>query len=432
MLSAGAYELVPVHEQGGVVDAPWGHARHPLGDRHHEQPRPPGRGDRVEHEQARGPQHACGLCDDGVRVMDVLEDLARRDDIGAALAQRHLRHVGPYDAHPTVGGEPQRARRQVDADVPIAEALRVRCHQAAAAGQVYEQRTGARCRRDEPGAGRRDPGQHRERPAEAPTTRRRGRRTAPGRCGVARLWPRPGACHRSRVHDRRNSRECQTPHVRAATAHRRLLAGLVLGCHPGPTLTVTAAVTALAWSAGQRPPRLLWVLLAVLAGQLAVGWCNDARDGERDRRAGRTEKPVVRGWISPVALATAAALAATSAVPLSYLAGGPLGGSAHLVAVASALAYDLWLKATPLSLLPWSCRRADPRLRHVRGLELAVPPARWSSWCAPCSAPAPTWPTLPRHRQRPPRRRRRTAGVLGRHGPRGLRSSRCWRPWRCC
>lgn len=165
--------------------------------------------------------------------------------------------------------------------------------------------------------------------------------------------------------------------MRAATAHRRLLAGLVLGCHPGPTLTVTTAVTALAWSAGQRPPRLLWVLLAVLAGQLAVGWCNDARDGERDRRAGRTEKPVVRGWISPVALATAAALAATSAVPLSYLAGGPLGGSAHLVAVASALAYDLWLKATPLSLLPWVVSFGLIPVFVTYGLEPAVPPAGW-------------------------------------------------------
>lgn len=168
-----------------------------------------------------------------------------------------------------------------------------------------------------------------------------------------------------------------TRHVVVARARRRLLLGLLVGCHPGPTATVTFAVAALAWTAGQTMPRLVWVVLAVLTGQLAVGWCNDARDGGRDLRAGRSEKPVVRGWIDPPALAVAAVLAATACVPLSYLAGGTVGGSAHVLAVASALAYDLWLKATPLSLLPWMVSFGLVPFFVTYGLQPPQPPAAW-------------------------------------------------------
>lgn len=158
---------------------------------------------------------------------------------------------------------------------------------------------------------------------------------------------------------------------------QRPLLGLLVGSHPGPTLTVTFAVTALAWAAGQTLPRLAWVALAVLTGQLAVGWCNDARDGGRDRLADRTEKPVVRGWIGPAALARATVAAAIACIPLSYLAGGPVGGTAHVVAVASALAYDLWLKATPLSLLPWLVSFGLIPVFVTYGLVPPRPPAAW-------------------------------------------------------
>lgn len=163
----------------------------------------------------------------------------------------------------------------------------------------------------------------------------------------------------------------------AQARERGLLLGLAVGCHPGPTLTVTFAVTALAWTAGQTPARLSWVALAVLAGQLAVGWCNDARDGDRDRLAGRVEKPVVRGWVSARQLAVAAGFAAAACVPLSYLAGGPIGGSAHVLAVASALGYDLWLKATPWSLVPWMVSFGLVPVFVSYGLQPPAPAATW-------------------------------------------------------
>ena len=124
---------------------------------------------------------------------------------------------------------------------------------------------------------------------------------------------------------------------------------LVAACHPGPALAVTALATALAVSADARPVR---VGLAFLAGQLSVGWSNDWIDAERDRAGARADKPVVQGL--PVAVVrTAALLAAAACVPLS-LALGWRAGLAHLVAVASAWAYNGALKSTLLSWAPYA------------------------------------------------------------------------------
>lgn len=154
--------------------------------------------------------------------------------------------------------------------------------------------------------------------------------------------------------------------------------GLIVGCHPGPTLVVTAAVTALAAALGRGLAGCLAVFLAVLAGQLSTGWANDARDGERDVRSLRWEKPVVRGWVTTRALWFASGAAAVACVPLSFLAGGWIGGAAHLVAVASASAYNLWLKTTPWSFLPYmvSFGMVAPFLTF--GLTPPHPPAVWA------------------------------------------------------
>lgn len=129
----------------------------------------------------------------------------------------------------------------------------------------------------------------------------------------------------------------------------RIAAGLVRACHPGPTLAVTALATALAVSVDARPAR---VALAFLSGQLSVGWSNDWVDAGRDRAVARADKPVV-GGLPVAAVRTAALLAAAACVPLS-LALGWRAGVAHLVAVASAWAYNTALKATVLSWAPYA------------------------------------------------------------------------------
>lgn len=130
----------------------------------------------------------------------------------------------------------------------------------------------------------------------------------------------------------------------------RTLPALVRACHPEPTVAVTTLAAALAASVGARPAR---VAAAFAAGQLTTGWTNDWRDRDRDRAAGRTDKPVVAGGLSTALLGRAAVGAASATVPLSF-ALGRRAGAAHLVAVGSAAAYNLGLKATPLSFAPYA------------------------------------------------------------------------------
>jgi 4-hydroxybenzoate polyprenyltransferase len=102
-----------------------------------------------------------------------------------------------------------------------------------------------------------------------------------------------------------------------------------------------------------RGPGTLWVVLAVLAGQLFVGWTNDYLDRDRDRAAQRADKPVARGEIEPRIVGVAAIVALVAAVPLS-LASGLAAAGVHFVGLASATAYNLRLKATVLSFVPYA------------------------------------------------------------------------------
>lgn len=129
--------------------------------------------------------------------------------------------------------------------------------------------------------------------------------------------------------------------------------GLVRACHPEPTAAVTAVAAALAAAVGRGVAGTVAVAAAVLAGQLSVGWMNDYLDRDRDVRVHRADKPVVAGRLAPATLRTATVAAAVAVVPLSLLS-GPVAGALHLIAVGSAWSYNLWLKATPLSVLPYA------------------------------------------------------------------------------
>ncbi|MFF1921950.1 UbiA family prenyltransferase [Streptomyces sp. NPDC058221] len=145
----------------------------------------------------------------------------------------------------------------------------------------------------------------------------------------------------------------EPPRVYAATGWppRRTVA-LARSCHPGPVVAVSTLAGALGAGAGLDRIRCTLLVAAVLSGQLSVGWCNDAFDARRDAAAGRRGKPVSDGSVSGTTVWTAAFAAALLCVPLS-LACGLLAGAVHLAAVASAWAYDLRLKATVLSWLPY-------------------------------------------------------------------------------
>jgi 4-hydroxybenzoate polyprenyltransferase len=127
---------------------------------------------------------------------------------------------------------------------------------------------------------------------------------------------------------------------------------LIKSSHPEPGLAVTVAMTLLAVGAGHRGLRIAGVFLAVAATQLAVGWVNDWLDAERDRRAGRRDKPVAAGAISGRAVGLAGLLA-TLATPLLALPFGLLPALLLTVAGLVALLYDWPLKSTVFSIVPY-------------------------------------------------------------------------------
>ncbi|HEX6756490.1 MAG TPA: UbiA family prenyltransferase [Mycobacteriales bacterium] len=129
--------------------------------------------------------------------------------------------------------------------------------------------------------------------------------------------------------------------------------GLVRATHPEPTVAVTAVSAALAAAVGRGVAGTLAATAAVLAGQLSVGWMNDYLDRDRDVRSGRADKPVATGRLGPATVRTAMLAAAVAVVPLSLLS-GPVAGCLHLAAVASAWSYNLRLKATPFSVVPYA------------------------------------------------------------------------------
>src|ERR1700730_3727600 len=94
---------------------------------------------------------------------------------------------------------------------------------------------------------------------------------------------------------------------------------LVIASHPGPSLAITAMATVLAAEAAPTGTGPVLVAPAMLAGQLSVGWSNDALDAGRESAARRTDKPVAQGQISKQAvwIAAVVALAASLAMALA-------------------------------------------------------------------------------------------------------------------
>ncbi|MCL9758670.1 UbiA family prenyltransferase [Frankia sp. AiPa1] len=153
-------------------------------------------------------------------------------------------------------------------------------------------------------------------------------------------------------------------------------AALVRACHPEPTAAVTLFSVALAASSGRTAGGVGLVASAVLAGQLSVGWSNDLVDRHRDAAGGRAGKPLVGEGLTPATVAAATAMALVACVPLS-LACGERAGFTHLAAVASAWGYNLGLKSTSLSVVPYAVSFALLPTFVVQGLPGAPAPPWW-------------------------------------------------------
>ena len=94
------------------------------------------------------------------------------------------------------------------------------------------------------------------------------------------------------------------------------------------------------------------IAVAVLCGQISVGWQNDTIDEHRDRDAARLDKPLVAGTIHASDLRNASITATVACLPASLLPGRRFA-LRHLAALGAAWSYNAGLKATPLSVVPY-------------------------------------------------------------------------------
>lgn len=142
---------------------------------------------------------------------------------------------------------------------------------------------------------------------------------------------------------------------------------------------LTAGLTALAHLPAGRG---VLVTGAVFTGQLSIGWSNDYLDAERDRVVRRLDKPVAAGAVAPGVVGTAAVVGVILAVVLSAALGWR-GGSAALVIVLCGWTYNLRLKATAMSWLPYAI--AFGLLPAV--VTLSASPSRWPApWAVAAGA----------------------------------------------
>ncbi len=116
---------------------------------------------------------------------------------------------------------------------------------------------------------------------------------------------------------------------------------------------MTGLVGAVTAARGASAGTLAWVVASTAVGQASVGWSNDYLDRALDAAAGRTEKPLVAGEVRAGSVLGGALVA----LPLSVLLSVPVGlpeATVMLLAVLSAWAYNLGLKATVISWAPYA------------------------------------------------------------------------------
>ncbi len=132
------------------------------------------------------------------------------------------------------------------------------------------------------------------------------------------------------------------------------LRSLVFLTHPGPSVLVSIVLVAIAGLAGRAVPdatRVLQLVGAMLPVQFCIGVINDVADLPADT-VGKPHKPLVRGLMSRSAatgLGVALGVIGLSVAATINLATFGLDAAA----LGAGLSYDLGLRQTPLSWVPW-------------------------------------------------------------------------------
>jgi 4-hydroxybenzoate polyprenyltransferase len=128
---------------------------------------------------------------------------------------------------------------------------------------------------------------------------------------------------------------------------------LLVAAHFQPTLFVTAVSFLLARELWWEGPAYI-IAVGVFFGQLVVGFTNDLNDFADDTKHHRLEKPLVAGSLTQKQLRKGIWLALVLAIVINLF--GPLGikgGLIYLFGIGCGVTYNFYLKATPLSPLPY-------------------------------------------------------------------------------
>jgi 4-hydroxybenzoate polyprenyltransferase len=150
---------------------------------------------------------------------------------------------------------------------------------------------------------------------------------------------------------------------------------LLRAAHFGPTLAVTVVAALLATSSELTRPTAFLVTAAIFTGQLTIGWANDLLDRDRDRQSGRTDKPLANGEIPPRLVQASLGVAAAACVLLSFSVGWRSAVVHLFLGVASGHAYNLGLKSTVLSWLPYALAFGTlPAVVSLAGSPPEMPP----------------------------------------------------------
>ena len=131
------------------------------------------------------------------------------------------------------------------------------------------------------------------------------------------------------------------------------ITGLLKASHFGPTVlvvSITYVLSRIQFSVSDS----VFIAFAILLGQFVVGWSNDLIDFPLDKVAMRVKKPLVAGTITEATLRISIGVALLSALIVSLLSPLGVNGTAiHFLGLLSATAYNLKLKSTVLSVLPY-------------------------------------------------------------------------------
>ncbi|HEX7473659.1 MAG TPA: UbiA family prenyltransferase [Candidatus Limnocylindrales bacterium] len=128
--------------------------------------------------------------------------------------------------------------------------------------------------------------------------------------------------------------------------------GVIRLVHPFPSTLAALVTVAIAVLAGGGTGTVVRLGLAMLGIQFAIGAVNDLADVERDAGAKRA-KPIPAGLLSPGAARLVGTIALVVGLGLATSVGPGVLGLAVLGAGAG-IVYDLRLKGTPVSWLPYT------------------------------------------------------------------------------